>query len=434
MFFGKRLTKVFFVLRKTQVVFQVEQLLGGIDFFPKDKFLFDDAKQVVEILPYEANLKWMRVILPQHYALETQVRALSYCKYSKRLSCYLLPSNTATFDALLSILVSLSMNYKSSLPKDYVKKWQIPNRKAIALGKTHQAIQSVCPPIIEEQIDLYMAHLTAKNYSTHTIQNYSQALIQYVVQTGKTDLETITEREMIDYVSFLNKRGLSGTSINTFVNAMNYYIFHVGKLPPIRIVIPRPKKEKKLPNVLTIDECLKIFSVVKNVKHKLMLLMGYGMGLRVSEVSEMKWADILWAENKIHLKQAKGKKDRYVMLPKSLYGHLQQFYELSASKLYVFEGQISGTPISSRTVQMVMQNAVKQAGLSKKATVHTLRHSFATHLLESGTDIRYIQKLLGHSSIKTTLGYTHLITPAEVKVESPLDMIKKKYVRDNFNG
>ena len=274
----------------------------------------------------------------------------------------------------------------------------------------------------------------AKNYSTHTIQNYSQALIQYVIQTNKANLETITEREMIDYVSFLNRRGLSGTTVNTFVNAMNYYIFHVGKLPPIRIVIPRPKKENKLACVLTIDECLKIFSVVTNVKHKLMLLMAFGMGLRVCEVAEIKWQDILWSESKIHLKQAKGKKDRYVMLPKSLYGHLQQFYSLSSNKAYVFEGQISHTPISSRTVQAVMQKAVKEAGLTKKATVHSLRHSFATHLLESGTDIRYIQKLLGHSSIKTTMGYTHLMTPAEVKIESPLDLIKKKFNSKNLKG
>lgn len=430
--FWQKAYKSFFVLRKASVVSQVELILGEIDFFSKDKFLENEPQKAIEILPYEANLKWMRVVLPENYALESQVKGLAYSKFSNRLNCYLMPSNTETFDALKAILVSFRLNYKSLLPKDYIKKWKIPNRKSIALNHTQASIKSVCPPIIKQQIDDYVTHLMAKNYSTHTIQNYSHALIQYVIQTNKTDLETITEREMIDYVSFLNKRGLSGTTVNTFVNAMNYYIFHVGKLPPIRIVIPRPKKENKLPCVLTIDECLKIFSVVTNVKHKLMLLMAYGMGLRVSEVAEIKWHDILWSESKIHLKQAKGKKDRYVMLPKSLYSHLQQFYALSSTKTYVFEGQISHTPISSRTVQKVMQNAVNQAGLTKKATVHSLRHSFATHLLESGTDIRYIQKLLGHSNIKTTMGYTHLMTPAEVKIESPLDMIKKKFNSKNL--
>jgi len=423
----------YMILRKKEIIDQVEHLLENDAIFPKNQLLEDNLLNHVEILPFE-NIKWMRVKLPNDISLENQVKSLAYSRYSNMHQCYLIPSNAETFESLKAIFKLLKINYKSSLPKNYVKKWQIPNRKAVLLTKTNEAIMTVCPPFITNQIDDYVKHLTAKNYSSNTIRNYSQALIQYAVQTGKSDFETITEREMIDYLSALSQRGLSATTLNTFVNAMNYYIFHVGKLPSIRITIPRAKKEKKLPAVLTIEECLLLFTKVENYKHKLMLLMSYGMGLRLSEVATIQWKDILWQESKIHIKNAKGKKDRFVMLPKSLVNHLQNFHSQSQFRNYVFEGQISGTPISPRTIQQVMAMAVKRAGLLKKATIHTLRHSFATHLLESGTDIRYIQKLLGHSNIKTTLGYTHLITPAEIKIESPLDMIKKKNAEKNLCG
>jgi site-specific recombinase XerD len=137
----------------------------------------------------------------------------------------------------------------------------------------------------------------------------------------------------------------------------------------------------------------------------------------------LKWADILFDEHKIHVKQTKGNKDRIVMLPYSVVFLLNDYRKLYPNDEWVFAGQYKGEALSGRTVQQVMKNAVTKAGLEKKATVHTLRHSFATHLLESGTDIRYIQKLLGHSSIKTTMIYTHITPKAEKKIVSPLDSL-----------
>ena len=166
---------------------------------------------------------------------------------------------------------------------------------------------------------------------------------------------------------------------------------------------------------------MQIFKVVDNPKHKLLLLIGYGAGLRVSEIVSLKWSDILFEEHKIHVKNAKGKKDRMVMLPYSIVTSLQLYRELYKGKHYVFEGQFAGEPYSTGSVQQVMRNAIKLSGLEKKATVHTLRHSFATHLLENGTDIRYIQQFLGHSSIKTTTVYTHLTKTAVDRIQSPLD-------------
>jgi site-specific recombinase XerD len=189
------------------------------------------------------------------------------------------------------------------------------------------------------------------------------------------------------------------------------------------LTLPRPKKEKKLPSVLTMEECLLIFRTVDNPKHKLLLLMGYGAGLRVSEIVSLQWRDILFEEHKIHIKNAKGKKDRMVMLPYSIVNSLEAYRQVYPKAQYVFEGQFAGEPYSAGSVQAVMRNALKKSGLEKKATVHTLRHSFATHLLENGTDIRYIQKLLGHTSIKTTTVYTHVSKSAVDKIISPLDRL-----------
>jgi site-specific recombinase XerD len=137
----------------------------------------------------------------------------------------------------------------------------------------------------------------------------------------------------------------------------------------------------------------------------------------------LEWQDILFAEHKIHIKNAKGKKDRMVMLPYSIVNSLEYYRSLYQTKKYVFEGQFAGEPYSIGSVQAVMREALKKSGLEKKATVHTLRHSFATHLLENGTDIRYIQKFLGHASIKTTTVYTHVSASAVNKIMSPLDRL-----------
>ena len=205
------------------------------------------------------------------------------------------------------------------------------------------------------------------------------------------------------------------------VNALQYYFRTVLKRDSFEIKLPRPRKEHHLPTVLTMEECFRIFSFVDNPKHKLLLLIGYGAGLRRSEIVTLKWQDILFEEHKIHIKQSKGNKDRIVMLPYSIVEVLKDYRKLYPSDDWVFTGQYKGEALSGRTVQQVMKNAVTRAGLEKKATVHTLRHSFATHLLESGTDIRYIQQLLGHSSIKTTMIYTHITPKAEKKIISPLD-------------
>ncbi|OFY48279.1 MAG: hypothetical protein A2W85_13960 [Bacteroidetes bacterium GWF2_41_31] len=272
-------------------------------------------------------------------------------------------------------------------------------------------------------------YMMAQNYSANSIRNYVHSfnLFQRVTQYQNPD--TLTEIQIVKHLAGMNEKGLSASSLNLLINALKYYFRTVLKRDGFDIRIPRPRKEHHLPTVLTMEECARIFSFVENPKHKLLLLMGYGAGLRRSEIVQLRWEDILFDEHKIHVRQSKGNKDRIVMLPYSIVVSLNDYRVLYPSNDWVFAGQYKGEALSGRTVQTVMRNAVIKAGLEKRATVHTLRHSFATHLLETGTDIRYIQQLLGHSSIKTTMVYTHITPKAARNIISPLDMIQPDMIK-----
>lgn len=204
-------------------------------------------------------------------------------------------------------------------------------------------------------------------------------------------------------------------------NALRYLYVDLYKMPFTIGSIPRPRKEKKLPVVLDQSEALKVFDAVDNRKHKTILMLVYSAGLRVGEVVKLKIEDIDSNRKLIHLHGAKGKKDRYTLLSDVVLDSLREYYKMYKPKEYLFEGAEGRKHLSERSVQNVFERAVKAAGIRKHVTVHSLRHSFATHLLESGVDLRYIQELLGHESSKTTEIYTHVSRKSLGKIISPLD-------------
>ena len=186
-----------------------------------------------------------------------------------------------------------------------------------------------------------------------------------------------------------------------------------------KIDVPIPKRNKSLPNILTIEEIKRLIDITQNIKHKLIIKMIYGTGLRVGEIVNLKKSEINFKECLIKVKLGKGKKDRFVKLPFSIRDELEYFSKIGISK-YVFESQRGGK-LNIATIQKILKNAQTKSDIKKRVYPHLLRHSYATHLLESGTDLRVIQKLLGHSSIKTTQMYTQ-ISQAQIKnVKSPLD-------------
>jgi site-specific recombinase XerD len=187
--------------------------------------------------------------------------------------------------------------------------------------------------------------------------------------------------------------------------------------------IDRPRKEKFLPEVLSEEEIAKIINATENLKYKAILMTIYSAGLRVSELTNLKIKDIDSSRMQIRVVQSKGKKDRYTLLGHKTLEILRKYITVSKPKEWLFEGK-EGEPYAPRTIQEILKKSVDKVGLKKKISVHTLRHSFATHLLEAGTDIRYIQSLLGHSSGKTTEIYTHITTKGFDQIKSPLDNLK----------
>ncbi len=417
--------KCFMAMRVPKVKEQVEAILQIPNFFSDDFISKDETFRgsKIMVLPHKEDVAWMQVYVPKVVAVHEKIKRFSMSRYSKINDCYLLPAAPLVFENLQLHMESLEVLIENHLPKDYLQKKYLPNRKQIELTRTKNSILSQIPEAAQVYMVEMVDTLLALNYSSSTLRTYCSSFSRFLQHFEYKNPEEITNKEIKRYLASLMERGLSANTGHSLVNAILFYYRQVLAHKDFEIRILRPKKEKKLPSVLTMEECLSIFKAVDNPKHKLLLLIGYGAGLRVSEIVQLKWTDILFSEYKIHIKNAKGKKDRMVMLPFSIVQSLEIYRQLYNGKHYVFEGQFAGEPYSTTSVQQVMRDALKKSGLVKKASVHTLRHSFATHLLENGTDIRYIQQFLGHSNIKTTTIYTHLTKTAVDKIQSPLDRL-----------
>ena len=216
------------------------------------------------------------------------------------------------------------------------------------------------------------------------------------------------------------ERNWSESNQNTMINAIKFFYEKLLNRPREYYDLPRPKKPYKLPDILSIEELRTIFKAIDNLKHKAILMAAYSSGLRLSETLNLTLSDLDSKRMMIHVRSGKGKKDRYVMLSQVFLDICREYYKRYKPKKYLFEGQVK-EKYSERSVQQIVRNACTKAKIRKRVTYHTLRHCFATHLLESGTNLRTIQELLGHSSIKTTEIYTHVTTTDAIRVRSPLD-------------
>jgi integrase/recombinase XerD len=217
------------------------------------------------------------------------------------------------------------------------------------------------------------------------------------------------------------KNKLSASYQNQVINAIKLFFQTIRDTKMLVDKIHRPKRAKVLPNVLSKEEIKLILNAHSNIKHKMMLSLIYSCGLRRSELLNLKPADIDSNRNIVLLKNAKGKKDRIAPLSPKILEMLREYYVLCKPKIWLFEGQNIGEQYSEYSLQSVLKQALQKTGIAKPVTLHWLRHSYATHLLESGTDLLYIQELLGHNSSKTTEIYTHVSTKSIQQIKSPFD-------------
>lgn len=235
------------------------------------------------------------------------------------------------------------------------------------------------------------------------MSTYTDALQSFLKFTNTKSIASLSNQDIIDYNNqYILQRGLSASYQNQVVNAIKLF-FRVIKKSEIEIAaIHRPRRGRVLPNVLSKEEVKSILLAPINQKHRVMLSVLYSCGLRCGELLVLQPAHIDSSRGLIIIKNAKGKKDRVVPLSVKILEMLREYYKSYRPIKFLFEGQVAGEAYDSRSLQQVLKNAVKKAGIRRPVTLHWLRHSYATHLLESGTDLRYIQELLGHSSSKTT--------------------------------
>lgn len=262
--------------------------------------------------------------------------------------------------------------------------------------------------------------MVSRKYSYKTVKAYLYFNRDFLNHTGKSPPE-INESDIKNYLLYLAEEKQSAAStLNQAINALKFYYGSMLKRKFI-YEIKRPRKDRILPTVLSKGEVARILSSVENVKHRAILMIVYSAGLRVGEVVKLKPEDIDSDRMLIHIKGAKGRKDRYTMLSETALEILRGYWKKYKPGIWLFGGAKEGRYLSIRSVQKILEQACEKAGIKKDISVHTLRHSFATHLLEGGTDLRYIQELLGHAHSKTTEIYTHVSTKSIGKIKSPLD-------------
>ncbi|HQE35137.1 MAG TPA: site-specific integrase [Flavobacterium alvei] len=272
------------------------------------------------------------------------------------------------------------------------------------------------------QIEKFKQWLRSKRYSESTITTYSEALKSFLVFYRNKAIIDITNEDVIVYNNeHILKNNFSASFQNQTVNAIKLFFQTIRDTKMMVDKIHRPKRAKVLPNVLSKEEIKLILNAHSNIKHKAMLSMIYSCGLRRSELLHLRFSDIDAKRNIVLLKNAKGKKDRIAPLSPKILQMLREYYINYKPAVWLFEGQIKGEQYSEKSLQSVLKQALQKTGITKPVTLHWLRHSYATHLLESGTDLRYIQELLGHSSSKTTEIYTHVSTKSIQQIKSPFD-------------
>ncbi|WP_438711167.1 site-specific tyrosine recombinase/integron integrase [Aquimarina muelleri] len=269
--------------------------------------------------------------------------------------------------------------------------------------------------------EAYLLKLELKRYALNTCKIYISLFEKFINQYPNRDILELSEQEIRAYLQLLIHQKKSNSYINQTINSIKFYYEVVMGMPNRFYSIERPRKEQKLPGVLSKEEIISMIEHTNNIKHRCIISMLYSAGLRRSELLNLKLTDIDSKRMLVFIRNAKNNRDRYSLLSEKVLKDLRNYYKQWKPKEYLFEGQ-KGGKYSNTSVENIIIKAAQKARIFKRVTPHMLRHSFATHLLENGTDLRYIQTLLGHSSSKTTEIYTQVATNNLRSIKNPLDL------------
>jgi site-specific recombinase XerD len=286
--------------------------------------------------------------------------------------------------------------------------------------KPPKPAEAIVSSSIPEYLKGMQTELKVRNYSLRTIKNYGAAVSRYLNWLNKAPTENDVPEIKKFQLYLKDSRKYSPRTVNLVTAAIQFFYLNVLNFRVPLETLPRMKTGRQLPKVYSPEEIEKILSVEMNPKHRLLLMLAYGCGARLSELRYLKRDDIKIDRDLILIRQGKGKKDRIVMLDSVIKVEIERYLKIGLSTTYLFEGYSPGIPLTAMTISKIYHHACEKAGVICQGGIHTLRHSFATHLLEQGTDLRYIQELLGHSNSKTTEIYTHVSTKAIGKIRSPI--------------
>lgn len=386
-------------------------------------------------LPHKGNV-WIGISFAHTATLQQAVKKLKHIKWSKTHKCWYLPFTRTCYDELVNKVQSLAAIDNTAL-KQY--------KPAPANAPVVQVAGTPPEPLQPKSVDhlksaafihavnchvlpLMRQTLVLKAYSPSTIRTYLNEMSRFLQAIKNEAADTFPVNRIKAYLQYCFEHlKLSENTLHSRMNALKFYYEQVLKKEKFFWEIPRPKKPLQLPKLLNENELSRLFNALKNKKHKAILFTAYSAGLRVSEVVNLTIADIDSGRMQIRVANGKGKKDRYVNLSPVLLDILRNYIKQykPRPKKYLFESELSGEAYPTRTVQQIFTNAKNSAGILKQVGIHSLRHSFATHLLDKGTDIRYIKELLGHFNIKTTERYLHVSKRQLVNIISPLDDLMK---------
>lgn len=339
------------------------------------------------------------------------VRTLGNAKWSATHKCWYVENNPENLKRLFSAFKGKAFLDTRGLPfKNQIQEHYNPKK------------ESNSDVAIPEEFVMFMER---RRYSKNTIKTYSSFLKEFYVYISPKELQDAGEQEIKKYINYLvTQKKVATSTQNQAINALKCYYENMEGREPLYFSLERPRKGKALPKVLSEQEISRIIQVCDNTKHKFIISILYSSGLRIGELLNLRKQDLSLDKNIIFVRGGKGSKDRTTVLSQYVKTLLDDYLNAYKPNYWLIEGS-NRKKYSASSVNKVLKNMSFKAGIGKNISAHMLRHSFATHLLEQGLDLRYIQQLLGHSSSKTTEIYTHISTRSLAKVKSPLDVFFK---------
>ncbi|NLR94102.1 tyrosine-type recombinase/integrase [Flammeovirga agarivorans] len=374
------------------------------------------------------NKKVIKLSFPMTDGIKKLIKTLPNVKWDSNLECIYIPNDRSNIDSVFTTFKGIAWVDTKAL-------FQSSNKEVLTIHEENN-YQSLYKKIQKQYAKEDAVHLVALvkklevfRYSLNTANVYTSMLLrflEYARKNGCEDIRTITEgqksKNLLEQFLFhiVSVKNCSDSYQNQALNAVKFYLEKVLERDYCFYNIQRPKPREKLPVVLSTEEVKSIFLNIQNLKHRAILMTIYSAGLRIGEVINLELKDIDSQRMLIRVEGGKGNKDRNTLLSKKNLEILREYFKQYKPKKYLFEGD-KGGKYSRTSIQRIYKRAINKSRIMKKVTVHTLRHSFATHLLENGVDLRYIQTLLGHNSPQTTQIYTHVSTKVVSDIKSPLD-------------